>query len=146
MIGPQSACYMALCVISGAAFAGEHQDRKDDFDGKVTRAFVISEAEWLENGRVMIQLLRYNASDDTVALLVRPPGVTDCKENRLELKTHEGVIHAIRAQEAQNSLCFARIPTSYVKHSFAVRIPMFRGARLVGKMDTTTLDVTRLTP
>ena len=138
------ASFFAAATIGGVVHSGEHSESVDDFDGSVNRTYVVTDDEIVEQ-KALFVLRDYDKRAGTVFLIVQPMnGATSCDKHYLRLKTADGTIHNIDAEERQLKICVARIPAAWVKGEFTVRIPMFSGSAVTATFDTSTLDLERI--
>ena len=143
--GWRASLLIVTCLISyRGSVAGEHNSQVDKFDGKITNTFGSTFEEWESQGKTLIVLSGYRKAEDTIQLRVATQAPVECGRGYMEVKTSAGVIHRIEATERDLRRCISRIPLSYVKNSFSLRIPMFRASPLIVTLDTSNLDASLL--
>lgn len=125
--------------------AGEHFSDFDDFTGKTNKGFITTAKE-ADSNRAFYLIRGYNKNRNTVSLIVRSlSGATSCNKEYLLLKDSAGVIHKLVANEDGIDTCIVpSVDADLVRKPFKVRIPMYRDADLDIKIDTTTLDLSKL--
>jgi hypothetical protein len=135
----------ALLLAPDFAIAGQHNEEVDDFDGSVNRTYVATLDE--ANREKTIFVIRdYDRKTGTVFLIVSPTSglSTSCDKHYLRLKTADGVIHDIDAEERKLKICLATIPAAWIKDEFTVRIPMHSGGAVTANFDTSSLELERI--
>jgi hypothetical protein len=136
---------ITLLLLSQAVWSGEHKERVDKFDGKVTKWFGSSSEEYAANNENSIAIRDYDPIKNTVTVFAITKQANECRKySKFELKSADGTIHKVDIVAQSRTGCSTIVSADLIKEKFAVRVPIFNASSAVIEIDTSNLDLGKI--
>ena len=132
-------------IFAHTAWGGEHKERVDKFDGKITRWFGSSLDEVAANNENLLAIRDYDSTKNTVEVYAITKQMNECRKYRkFELKSADGTIHKVDIVSQSRNGCSTIVNADLIKDKFSVRVPLYNLPSAVIEIDTTNLDLSKI--